>query len=63
MKDGIERIADAVNEILDSGDGFRERLDMITKESAGYKSFSGISDNMDGSVKFVMSTEEIKTDK
>lgn len=62
-KDGIEMIADAVNEILDSGDGFRERLDVITKESAEYNSFSGIADDMDGSVKFIMSTEEIKTDK
>lgn len=62
-KDGIIKISDTVNDLLDSGDGFRERLDKITKESSEYKSFSGISDDMNGSVKFVMSTQEIKTEE
>lgn len=62
-EDGIEKISNTVNDLLDSGDDFRDRLSKITKASSAYKSFSGISDGMDGSVKFVMSTEEIKADK
>ena len=33
-----------------------DRLDKIVKASNNYKSFSKISDGMDGSVKFEMST-------
>lgn len=35
-------------------------LKKVIDAAAGYKSFSGINDEMDGSVKFIMSTAEVK---
>lgn len=61
-EDGIEKLTGAVNDVIDSGDDFRDRLDKIVKASNNYKSFSKISDDMDGSVKFVMSTSSIEKD-
>ena len=61
-EDGIEKLTGTVNEVIDSGDDFRDRLDKIVKASNNYKSFSKISDGMEGSVKFVMSTASIEKD-
>ena len=61
-EDGIEKLTGTVNDVIDSGDDFRDRLDKIVKASNNYKSFSKISDGMEGSVKFVMSTASIEKD-
>lgn len=61
-EEGIEKLTGTVNDVIDSGDDFRDRLDKIVKASNNYKSFSKISDGMDGSVKFVMSTASIEKD-
>ncbi len=61
-EDGIDKLTGTVNDVIDSGDDFRDRLDKIVKASNNYKSFSKISDGMDGSVKFVMSTASIEKD-
>ena len=37
-----------------------DRFKAITKDADEYKTFSGISDDMDGTVKFIFQTEEIK---
>ena len=39
-----------------------DRFKAITKDADDYKSFSGIADGMDGSVKFIFQTAEIKSD-
>lgn len=40
-----------------------ERFKALTTDSDGYNTFSGIADNMTGSVKFIFQTEEIKSEK
>lgn len=49
--------------VADVGEGTRDLLDrvqVIQKASEEYRSYSGIADGMEGSVKFIMSTEEVK---
>lgn len=40
-----------------------ERFQSLTGDKASYRSFSGIADDTDGSVKFIFQTESIKKDK
>ncbi|MDK2808290.1 MAG: putative rane protein [Clostridiales bacterium] len=56
-KEGIEKLYDAINE--DIADMF-DRLDAISQAGQDYNSFSGIDNSMDGSVRFIMETSEIK---
>lgn len=56
---GIQEIADAVTELLDTTGDLNDRLSKISTQSESYTSFSGSPAGMDGSVKFVMSTEEL----
>ncbi len=51
----IDLFGDNVTDMLD-------RLDAIKKTGAGYQSFSGKRDDMEGSVKFILKTDEIKDD-
>lgn len=62
-KQGISKIADAVTEMLDSADDLNDRLSKISSISGDYTSFSGNADGMDGSVKFIMATEELTADE
>ena len=58
--EGIGKISDTVNnEITD----FTDRLRALSKASEEYTSFSGKSDSMKGSVKFVIETDRIGTDE
>ena len=54
---GVKALVDAVD-----GDvkGLVNRLKAISKVSSRYKSFSGISDDMDGKVDFIYKTESIE---
>lgn len=56
-KDGVSVLVKAVN-----GDvkGLVNRLKAISKVSSNYKSYSGISDDMDGKVDFVYKTDSIE---
>lgn len=56
-KEGIQTLVDALN-----GDAktLLNRLKAISKVSSNYKSFSGISDNMDGKVDFIYKTDSIE---
>ncbi len=56
-EEGIQVLVDAVN-----GDAktLVNRLKAISKVSANYKSFSGISDDMDGKVDFIYKTDSIE---
>ena len=60
---GIQKIADTIRGLLDSTEEFSDRLTAISDASDDYRSFSGISDDMEGSVKFIFSTEEIAADE
>ena len=51
----IDLFGDNVTDMLD-------RLDAIQKTGSSYQSFSGKSDDMKGSVKFILKTGEIKED-
>lgn len=58
-KDGIQKLVEAVDGDLE---GLVDRLDAVAKVSRNYKSFAGISDDMDGNVKFVFRSEAIEAE-
>ena len=58
--EGIMEIKDRVNDSDLDIDSIMETKDKLVDLSKEYKSFTGACDDMDGNVKFVMKTEEIK---
>lgn len=54
---GIQKLVDAVDGDLD---GLFTRIKATEDVSKNYKSFSGVSDDMDGQVKFIYRTDSIK---
>lgn len=54
---GVQKIVDAVDGDLE---GLLERLREMTRLSRDYRSFSGISDGMDGQVKFIYRTDSVQ---
>lgn len=56
-EEGIRKISDLAGADLDT---LVERLQAISQVSRNYNSFAGISDDMDGTVKFIIKTAEIK---
>ena len=72
LQDGSVTLLDGMNQFKDEGTGklqseynskiktVMDRFKAITKDADEYKTFSGISDDMDGTVKFIFQTEEIK---
>ena len=61
-EDGVDKLTDTMNSILDGVSATKDRAEAVNNAAANYKSFSGISGEMDGSVKFIMTTKEIKAD-
>lgn len=61
-EDGVDKLTDTMNSILDGVSDTKDRAEAVNNAAANYKSFSGISSEMDGSVKFIMTTKEIKAD-
>jgi len=57
-EEGIQKLADVLSGDLE---GITERLRATVDVSKNYNNFSGISDDMDGQVKFIYRTSEIKT--
>ena len=55
-KEGVQKLSDAVNGDLA---GLYTRLKATVDVSKHYKSFSGITDQMDGQVKFIYRTADI----
>lgn len=53
---GIQKLVEAVGGDLE---GLLDRLNAVRDVSRSYRNFSGISDEMDGQVKFIYRTEEI----
>lgn len=62
-KDGTDRITDTISDLLDNSTDLEDRVKALDKASKNYTSFSGVSDEMAGSVKFIMTTEELKADE
>ncbi len=74
LQDGSATLLDGMNQFKNEGTGklqneynnkiktVMDRFKAITKDADEYKSFSGIADDMDGSVKFIFQTAEIKSD-
>lgn len=58
-EDGIQKIVDAVDGDLD---GLVTRLKATVDVSKNYRNFAGISDEMDGQVKFIYRTDEINAE-
>lgn len=75
LKDGTEELLDGVHEYNDDGiqklydtvnvdlQNLLDRVDAIADLSEAYQSFSGKSDAMKGSVKFIVETEAIEVDE
>ena len=57
-KDGIQKIVKLVDGDLN---GIITRVKATVDVSKNYRNFAGISDDMDGQVKFIYRTDEIKT--
>lgn len=62
-RDGVNKLTGTVDDIVGSGSSLHSRLKKIVNASAQYKSFSGIPKNMDGSVKFIMSTSAVTSEE
>lgn len=74
LQDGSVTLLDGMNQFKNEGTGklqneynskiqtVMDRFKAITRDADDYKSFSGIADGMDGSVKFIFQTAEIKSD-
>ena len=56
---GVQKLVDAVNGDLA---GLLTRLKATVDVSKDYKSFTGLSDSMDGQVKFIYRTASVKAD-
>lgn len=75
LKDGTTELLDGVNEYNEDGiqklyetvtvdlQNLLDRVDALADLSGSYQSFSGKSDSMEGSVKFIIETEAIEMDE
>lgn len=58
--EGTDKLTDTVGGLTDGIKDFKTRLEKIANVSSDYQSFAGLDDSMKGSVKFIMTTKEIK---
>jgi len=67
LSDGLSRFSEeGISKLLDTADDAEalvERFKAVVNVSKNYKAFAGISDDEDGSVKFIYRTDEIKAEK
>lgn len=59
-KEGIEKLNDKGEEVTEKIDDLVQVKDELVKMSKDYDTFTGKNSNMDGTVKFIMKTNEIK---
>lgn len=60
LSDGLQKLYDSVKTVVDVDvSGLMARINALAEISENYKVFSGISDDMDGKVKFFFRTDEI----
>lgn len=62
-KEAVDNLTDIVSEAGDGMTEISDRMNGLQKASKNYQSFSGISSDMEGSVKFIMSTKEVKDEE
>lgn len=62
-RDGIIKLTDEVDGKLDCFQDVLDRKDVMVELSENYGTFTGLSDGMDGSVKFVIKTNELKAEE
>lgn len=55
-EEGIQKLTDMIEE---EAEPLLEHMDEIRQAADAYKSYSGIADGMDGTVKFLIKTEGI----
>lgn len=60
IKGGIEKLNDKGEEVTEKIDDLVQVKDELVKMSKDYDTFTGKNSNMDGTVKFIMKTNEIK---
>ena len=59
LSDCTDKVVDAVNDAEKDLDSLSEKCDKVIKAGEAYESFGGISDDMKGSVKFIIKTDSI----
>ena len=60
--EGIDTLTDTVNEYLDEFEDIQNALGDLDADSLSYTNYSGIADDMDGSVRFIIATDAITAD-
>ena len=58
--EAIDKLMDLYHDDLE---GLMDRFDAIVDAGRSYNSFTGLTDNMEGSVKFIYRTEGIEPDE
>lgn len=61
--EGIKKITNGLGGTLDDLSDVQDRLKAVTSDGLQYTNYSGIANGMDGTVKFVITTDAIKADK
>ena len=62
-KKGVLKLKNALLDLLDGAEDIQDTAEAISEASKSYKSFSGIAKKMDGNVKFIMTTDEIRDEE
>lgn len=63
QEEGTEKVAEAVECIFGDGDNLQERAEAVQKAAESYKTYSGTVAEMDGEVKFIMTTDSIEANE
>lgn len=63
LKDAKDEILDKINSTEKDANEFVDRVNKVKRAGDSYESFGGISDDMQGSVKFIIRTEGVTTDE
>jgi putative membrane protein len=62
LADATAEIADAVNDAEVDAEDFADTLKEIISAGNAYQSYGGISEDMTGNVKFIITTEAVKAE-
>lgn len=61
-KKGVLKLKNTLLDLLDGAEDIQDTAEAISDASKNYKSFSGIVNGMEGNVKFIMTTDEIRSE-
>lgn len=62
-KEAVKKLTGTVTDMTDGASDLQDRISAVSSAAKDYQSFSGTAANMEGSVKFVLSTAEIKEEE